>query len=415
MFSVHSYRKLQTDPSSGTKLTKTRFPKSNKSASAYSRLPPVSEEPKTKPVLTMKVKELRNWLSELGDRNQQHYHRFHKRSSSKPKSTEGGDNLLGIQSKPSMASSCPSTAILEGNSDPLFTNSFSSEDDNSSTEKSRSDFYQRGMSNKPVSTKDLHSTEGVERISSKEHLKLLLKQAPTTRQGCSYSVCDGHTNSYEDARDDSDNLSLPCLNKKTPLFRDQIVTKETLDKMSGSANKTLGEQLALLKKHEAKTKQNQDLECDKDAYYHGDGEAGSNVDSNSSTDTASISPSILVSKMAAVFLNNHTTILDRDAPPLRRRFVDPSELAFLRGSSVSTMPREDLAYANPPKTPTTTVGKGIRKFGGPHKTLVERRTEQLHQKFGETRSAVFVQKKTWGQKTPHGKYERTTSVEKIYY
>ena len=412
MFSVHSYRKLQTSTSRGAKPIKARLPKSNNSASAYSRLPPVPEQPKTKPALTMKVKELRNWLSELGDRNQKHYHRFHERPSSKTKSAEGGDDLLGIQSKPSMASSCPSTAILEGNNDPFFANSFSSEDENSSTEKDRSNLYQGSVRNNSATKPVVHSTEGVENISSKEHLQLLLKQAPTTRQGCSYSVCAFQTNSYEDDRDD---LSLPCLHKKPSLFRDQIVTKETLDTMSGGVNKTLGEHLAMLKEHQTERKQKQDSKHHKDTNYHGDDEADSDAHSNDSTDTASISPSVLVSKMANVFLNNHSSTLDQDAPPLRRRFVDPRELAFLRGSTVASMPREDLAYANPPKTPTSIVGKGIRKFGGPHKTLVERRTEQLHQKFGENRSAFFVQKKTWGQKTPHGKYERTTRVEKIYY
>ena len=426
MISVNSYRKLQSD-STRAIPTKTRRPKNrNGIPTTSSRLPSVPEQPKTKSktkkALTMKVKELRSWLSELGDKNQEHYHRFQNRSSKVPPSSTKpiaeGDDLLGIQSKPSMASSCPSTAILEDNNDPLFATSFSSEEDTSSSsspEGARSDLYQR---NGESVTKNLFHEDrgGVERISTKNHLKLILQQAPRNQEGCPYSVnCadDGsYDGSFDDDREDTENSSFQGM-CEPPLFRDQILTKATLDAMSGSATKTLGEQLQELKENQFE-QQRQDSGSEKNALYHGDDEEDSKTD-NSSTDAPSIGPAVLVSKLANAFLNNHSATLDQAPPPLRRKFVDPRDLTFLHGSPPAiTKPREDLAYANPPRTPTTTVGKGIRKFGGPRKGIVERRTEQLHKKFGDTRSAIFVQKKTWGQKTAHGKYQRTTTVEKVY-
>lgn len=292
-----------------------------------------------------------------------------------------------------MASSCPSTAIIDDTNDPLFSASFSSDEDNSSTSSyqapTRTDFSQRTSENPTLEISKEH-------VTSKDHLALLLKQAPRTQDGSSYSV-----GGFEDNRDDCDDLSVGT--SQSTLFRDQILTKATLDAMSGSTGpplKTLGEKLRALQQEDPK----HDSKCE----YHGNNEE----ESKGSADSLSIGPGVLVSKMATVFLNQRHD--DPPPPAPRRKHVDLP--AFLKASSaVTTMPpREDLSYANPPKTPTTTVGKGIRKFGGPRKTLVERRKEQLSQKFGETRSAVFVQKKTWGQKSPHGKYERTTRVEKVY-
>lgn len=356
MFSVKSYRKLQSEPNKN--LTNS---KRNASKSTAPRLPPVPEQPKSKK-LTMKVKELRSWLSDLGEKNQEHYHRFQQPTNSY--------DILGIQSKPSQASSCPSTEIMN---DPLFAASFSSDEE--SSEASRSDFYQRKNPEKSSS----------EHVTTKDHLALLLKQAPRTQEGCSYAV------GYDESRDDCE--SFPNLESNSTLFRDQILTKDTLDAMSGP--KTLGEQLRELKEQQ-ELKENSVCESS----------------CQSSGDSLSIGPGVLVSKMASVFLNQRHPDPPPPPSPVHRKHVELP--AFLLASAPCRNEREDLAYANPPKTPTTTVGKGIRKFGGPRKTLVERRKDQLHQKFGENRSAVFVQKKTWDQKNPHGKYARTTRVEKIY-
>ena len=119
MFTTKTYHKLKTDQ------FRSNIRKATRSRSNASRLPTVPEQPKSN--LTMKVKELRNWLSDLSDKNKEHYRRFNGELKTPPPKTES-DDVLGIQSKPSMTSSCPSTAILDGE-DPLFAASFSSDDD----------------------------------------------------------------------------------------------------------------------------------------------------------------------------------------------------------------------------------------------------------------------------------------------
>ena len=448
MFSGHSYHKLKGDLSRSN-TTSTR--RSRRSATTASRLSPVPEQAKTS-TLTMKVNELRSWLSEVGDKHQEHYHRFDHHSpprsgsSSKhkpPTSECGKDDLLGIQSRPSMTSTCPSTAIVEEN-DPLFGASFSSDDDDDSSnqEGRRSDLYHQTNGE---SARKLFDDEGVEHVTSKAHLALLLKQAPRDQEKGIYCSVNHAENCYDDDnRDDDDSVALrnngPSMHN-SHVFRDQLLTKATLDAMSRSLDnarktpKTLGEQLQQLDKDQQQHQQQRTL------VTPGLDSADSNTNTDSfglststdSTDAPSIAPGVLVSKMANIFLNQHgngNTASTRDCeqtvppppPPVeRRRYVNPEDLSFLRSSNCSSnnsacsvAQREDLAYAKPPQTPPTTVGKGIRKFGGPRKTLVERRKKQLHEKFGETRGATFVHKKTWDQKTAHGKYKRTTTVEKLY-
>jgi hypothetical protein len=395
----------------------------------------------------MKVKELRSWLSEVGDKHQEHYHRFDHHSPSrsgsssrhKPSTSESGkDDLLGIQSRPSMTSTCPSTAIVE-ETDPFFGASFSSDDDSSNQEVRRSDLYHQTNGE---SERKLFDDEGVELVTSKDHLALLLKQAPRDQEKSTCCSMNHAENCYDDDnRDDDDSAALrnnrPGMHN-SHVFRDQLLTKAMLDAMSRSLDdarktpKTLGEQLQQLDEDQRQQHQQQ-----RNLVTPALDSADSNTNTDSfglststdSTDAPSIAPGALVSKMANIFLNQHgngniafTRDCEQTVPPPpppveRRRYVHPEDLPFLRSSNKSACSvavREDLAYAKPPKTPPTTVGKGIRKFGGPRKTLVERRKEQLHDKFGETRGATFVHKKSWGQKTAHGKYQRTTTVEKLY-
>ena len=446
MFSGHSYHKLQGDPSRSN-TTNTRI--SRRSSTTAFRLSPVPEQAKTT-TLTMKVKELRSWLSEVGDKHQEHYHRFHHHSppcsssnNKSPTSESGKNDLLGIQSKPSMTSTCPSTAIVEEN-DPFFGASFSSDDDDSSNQEvRRSDLYHQTNGE---SARKLFDDEGVEHVTSKDHLALLLKQAPRNQEKGIYCSVNHADDSYDDERDDDDSVALrnngPSMHNSN-VFRDQLLTKATLDAMSRSlddarkAPKTLGEQLQQLDEDRQEQQQRTFVTPGSDSEDSNNNTESLGLSSSKdSTDAPSIAPGVLVSKMANIFLNQHgnsngnaasnsTRDCEQMAPPPppleRRRYVDPEDLSFLRSSNYVysnsaclVAQREDLAYAKPPKTPPTTVGKGIRKFGGPRKTLVERRKEQLHENFGETRAATFVHKKTWDQKTAYGKYQRTTTVEKLY-
>jgi hypothetical protein len=358
----------------------------------------------------MKVKELRNWLSDLGDKHQEHYQRLHHPKNSNKltskKSSEGDDQLLGIKSMPSMASTCPSTTITEGSN-------ATDEDDREDEETLALASKQHGSTHKSKLFRDQiltkatldamsHSPQTLgEQLQQLNKSDRLLRAQEDSRTDGSYR---GKENGEEEDDDDDD------FSNASTLFRDQIVTKATLDAMSQSGDAaetptTLEEQLQQLKRHQQKRDD--------------DNEESDYTESRDSDDASSIAPGVLVSKMANVFLNN--TLEDVPPPPPtmaeRRKYIDPRDLSFLRSndsnSVASTSDREDLAYAKPPRTPTTTVGKGIRKFGGPPKSLVERRKDQLQKRFGDTRATVFVQKKTWGQKKPHGRYQRTTRVEKI--
>jgi len=401
MFPGNSYHKLKSGASrnysSGTKSKR-----SSTARTIASRLPPVPEQPAKKTALTMKVKELRNWLSDLGDKHQEHYQRLHHPKKSNKltlnKSNEGDDQLLGIKSMPSMASTCPSTTIAEG-SNATDEDDREDEDSLALASKQQSSTHKSKLFRDQILTKATLDAMSHSPKTLGEQLQQLNEsdQLLQARE-------DSRTDGYGDDDDDFSNAST--------LFRDQIVTKATLDAMSQSGDaeetppKTLEEQLQQLKRHQQKRDD--------------DNEESDYTESRDSDDASSIAPGVLVSKMANIFLN--ATLEDVPPPPPtmaeRRKYVEPRDLSFLRSndynSVAATSDREDLAYAKPPRTPTTTVGKGIRKFGGPPKSLVERRKDQLQKRFGDTRATVFVQKKTWGQKTPHGRYQRTTRVEKVY-
>ena len=470
MFSSNSYHKLQDHPSFSEPTHSSR--RSLNTTAVASRLTPIPEDFKTKKIKTanlkMKVKELRNWLSDLGDKHQEHYHRFS--SNDVPKlpaparvtKDDDDDDLLGIESKPSTTSTCPSTAIVEDNDPCAFDNvvasfSSSSDDDYSSeNDEAHSELYKKNGEN-TVTTNCFHiNNKGVEHITGREHLTLLLKQAPRTHEEISFD--DDSPNLPSD--NDRDDVSGPSMHNSS-VFRDQLLlTKATLDAMSRSPSsvrngkkKTLGEhfeQLNIRNQHDEQHKQQllqtcwtQDSDSDsgKAGSYEGDDEYESsknksNIESfglssassskdestdidDDATEASSIAPGVLVSKVAAVFLSQEKS-KHQDCqvnPPLtkeRRKRIDPKDLPFLRSSASSFSSSDTTPKTSGHQPPPTTVGKGILKFGGPRKTLVERRKEQLHTKFGENRAAVFVHKKTWGQKTPHGKYQRTTTVEKIY-
>ena len=381
MFTTKTYHKLKTDQ------FRSNIRKATRSRSNASRLPTVPEQPKSN--LTMKVKELRNWLSDLSDKNKEHYRRFNGELKT-PSPKNESDDVLGIQSKPSMTSSCPSTAILDGE-DPFFAASFSSDDD----EDYNHDF--NVSDEQKIASRTLQK-KGVERVTSKEHLALLLKQAPRTQEE------DGYSTSQEDSRDDDHSvLSM----HKSPLVRDQLLTKAVLDALSESkkAPKSLGEKLERLKVSD----------------HQGNFDLDSSKESQNSSNAPSIAQGVLVSKIANVFLNEYSEPKDgelNDPPPPppseRRRFIDPKDLSFLKSSFTGAPKREDLDYAKPPKTPTTTVGKGIRKFGGPPKTLVERRTEKLLKKFEQEKKPVYVSNRTWGVATSHGKYEKRYFLDRVY-
>ena len=131
--------------------------------------------------------------------------------------------------------------------------------------------------------------------------------------------------------------------------------------------------------------------------------AMSSFSSSSSSSSSVISSSFSGSEDSD---NEVTEQQQQRLSPERRRYVDPKELSFLNPSSANA--------PNPiPIIKTASVAIGIRNFGGPRKpkTLIEKRKDQLRQKFRESESAVFEKKKTW-ERASNGRYHQRIYVEK---
>jgi hypothetical protein len=139
------------------------------------------------------------------------------------------------------------------------------------------------------------------------------------------------------------------------------------------------------------------------------------------SDEPSIAPGALVSKMASVFLGGGNNLAtgeqqgryDDEKPivPRRAKRIDPKDLPFLQSSTPGSNPNKALEEITP-KPRNTPVGQGIRKFGGPRKTIVERRTEELTKKWAENKSAVLVKKVQWGKCSRTGGYKKKVVIEK---
>ncbi|VEU36797.1 unnamed protein product [Pseudo-nitzschia multistriata] len=408
---------------------------------------------KTKSTVTMKVKQVRNWLSERSDHSGSYRHLgkdeggetiasgHHHKIGCGDGIHRGGDKegdgfddaLFGtIESKPSTASTATSTDVMaDGGRD----------DEEEFFAVTKGGDYRRDCS-------------GEATVTGRDHLQLLKKQAPVvqTERGhaglfpppssscSSASSCSSGGGSSEPHNDPNNTFDGRGHDKHGAFSTLSVgrlaLTKAALDAMSGVSagdeppRKTLGEHLL-----ELDARRDQGKSDGKGENHNNKASDSDSTGDDTSTDSKvpSIAPGVLVSKMAAVFLNNgghseaREALLLGEAPagPFveRRRYVDPRELPFLNGAG-SFQDRQNkgpcpAASAKPglaPPPPTTAFGKGMRTFGKNHKkkTLIERRKEELHEKFEGNRAVTFVKRKTWSQKTAHGVYQRRTVVDKVY-
>lgn len=137
--------------------------------------------------------------------------------------------------------------------------------------------------------------------------------------------------------------------------------------------------------------------------------------SSLSRDSPSITPGTLESKMARYLLDPYPTnesiqekgVTNRAHRSIPRcKKIDPKELAFLN-------PKEDPASGSLPfdADKYLSVSRGINKFGGPKKTLVERRKEQLEKIWSDSREKAHVKKTKWDICKKTGQYKKKIVID----
>jgi hypothetical protein len=95
-----------------------------------------------------------------------------------------------------------------------------------------------------------------------------------------------------------------------------------------------------------------------------------------------------------------------------RKRVDPKDLAFLQPQGAAEDEKKKNAMALLPRRRETAVERGIRKFGPPRKSIVETRTEELSQRWAESNSPQHVRKVKWGVATKTGEYQKKIVIER---
>jgi len=135
--------------------------------------------------------------------------------------------------------------------------------------------------------------------------------------------------------------------------------------------------------------------------------------SNDSSSKPSIVPGALDSKMAQLLLDPHPLnegvrreMGYRRAPRTipRCKKIDPKDLAFLNQANKKYPGTDD--HIRP-----SSVASGIEKFGGPRKTIVERRKEELEKIWEERKAVVHVKKVKWGVCQRTGMYKKKIVID----
>lgn len=149
-----------------------------------------------------------------------------------------------------------------------------------------------------------------------------------------------------------------------------------------------------------------------------DDETGSSVSNNTgSSSDPSIIPGALDSKMAQLLLDPYpiNEAIRQDAGYKRASYsiprckkIDPKDLKFLqrRDSAPSVAEAEIHSQGR-----RSSVSRGIQKFGGPKKTIVERRKEELEKLWAENKATVHVKKVKWGVCQRTGMYKKKIVID----
>lgn len=145
-----------------------------------------------------------------------------------------------------------------------------------------------------------------------------------------------------------------------------------------------------------------------------DDETSSSLSRDSSL-KPSIAPDALNSKMTQLFLDSHPLnngiqhpVPSKAAPRTipRCKKIDPKDLEFLRGKGQvpSTIGQHEQRV-------TSSVAKGIQKFGGNPKSIVEQRKDELEKIWSQSKQVVHVRKVKWGVCQQTGTYKKKVIID----
>jgi hypothetical protein len=307
----------------------------------------------------MKVKELRSWLTEFGDKHKQHHKRGQRNGRPQIKKTNKDDDMLVIQSKPSNASTSPTSSagsVSSGENESLC------------------------MSLSPASTV-VQTTLDADKTDRPNDLD---------QQGDESCYSDPSFGWWSE-----DDSSFEVDDEE-----DQVMTKSS------------GEQ---------DTKIGSIEECSRRVTFggiQGMNTMGSDtmesvftkrtslaVHTNRNTSTTTHSLDIVAGNE-----NTHGQSDLKPTKPVFRKKVDPKDLPFLQPKS-QHMPKSTISVSN--NIPKSGVGAAIQMFGGHggRKTIVEKRKDELERQWSETRSITHVKKTKWCVCEKTGVFKKKIVVE----
>lgn len=309
----------------------------------------------------MKVKELRSWLNDFGEKHKQHYKHQLPHSRQKTIGTKE-DDLLAIQSKPSNASTSPTSSsgsVSSAEADPLLGDV------------------------SPASTVIRTTTLSGDNIDHQDDLD---------HQGDQSCYSDPSFGWWSE--DDS-----------------SFEVDEKEDPVMANASSTPDEALPF------GTKVDGHEEYPRRVTFGGI--QGMNT---MSSDTME---SVFIKRASLAFPANRTLATTErqlqhdmsDGPPessttkpVFRKRVDPKELPFLQPKT-QDMPKPTMSESS--EMPKSGVGAAIRKFGGLgcRKTIVEKRKDELERHWSETRTVTHVKKTKWCVCEKTGVYRKKIVVE----
>jgi ribosomal protein L32 len=221
------------------------------------------------------------------------------------------------------------------------------------------------------------------------HLSLLQKQAPILANA-------ERTEQHDESSNESSTIdSMPRTMHSANIFGNKTLTAGTLDFICSDGK--------IKRSHRSLP------DC------FADDETGSSL-SNDSSSKPSIIPGALDSKMAQLLLDPYpiNEAIRREAGYKRASYsiprckkIDPKDLEFLHRRNSSSVAETEI-YA---KGRRSGVSRGIQKFGGTKKTIVERRKEELEKLWAESKAAVHVKKVKWGVCKKTGMYKKKVVID----
>jgi hypothetical protein len=332
-------------------LPTTPFPLSTFSQIETSQLPTHLSITKTQN--TMKVKELRSWLTEFGDKHKRHHKRGQCNGQPQIEMTNHDDDMLVIQTKPSNASTSPTSSagsVSSGEDDPLC------------------------MSLSPASTV-VQTTLDADKTDRPNDLDQQADESCYSDP--SFSWCSEDDSSFE-VDDEEDQVMTKSSNEQDEDFS-RRVTFGGIQGMNTMGSHTM------------------------ESVFNKRASLAVPLNRNTSTTAYSLD----------VAAGNENTDGQSDLKPTRpvfRKKVDPKDLAFLQSKS-QTMPKSTISVSN--KIPKSGVGAAIQMFGGHggRKTNIEKRKDELERQWSESRSVTHVKKTKWCVCQKTGVFKKRIVVE----